>query len=201
MIAWPIEAALKSGAFDDVVVSTDNPEIAAVAEEYGASIPFVRPADLSGDFDGVMPAVRHGVEWMRTHGKAPAFVACIYATAPFVRAEVLRKALDMLAGSGADFVCAVTEFGYPVQRALSLDTAGFLHFAEPAYAMSRSQDLAPRYHDAGQFFIGSASAVGEYDVIVSSRCLPLPVARWEAVDIDTEEDWIFAERLFALRSA
>jgi len=199
MIAWPVLAALESGAFDEVIVSTDDQEIAEIAVECGASVPFMRPAELSDDHTGVMPVVRHAITFLRDSGRAPVLAACVYPTAPFLRAGSLDRAMEELKRTDADFVLSVTSFEYPVQRALKLDEGGRLRFAQPEFALTRSQDLEHRYHDAGQFFAGRAAAMMEYDAVLFARCLPLVIPRDEAVDIDTEEDWQFAGKLHALR--
>ncbi len=199
MIAWPILAALESRVFDEVIVSTDDPEVARIAEDFGASVPYVRPAELSDDHTGVMPVVRHAIAFFRDSGRAPLLAACVYPTAPFLRAASLRRAMEELTASDAEFVLSVTSFDYPVQRALKLDEAGGLRFAQPEFALTRSQDLEQRYHDAGQFFAGRVTAIMEHDAVLFSRCLPMIIPRDEAVDIDTEEDWQFAEKLCALR--
>lgn len=200
MIAWSIEAAVASGCFSRVIVSTDDPDIASIAAAHGAAVPFMRPASLSDDIAGVMPVVRHALEWAREHATHPRFVACVYATAPFLRPELLRQALQVLVESGADFVLPVVEFEYPVQRALHLNSGGCLEFVEAAHASSRSQDLPIRYHDAGQFFAGRPEAFQNRDTVLSSRCAPLRLDRGECIDIDTEEDWKLAEKMFGIRS-
>lgn len=196
MIAWSIEAALKSGAFDEVIVSTDDEEIAAVATSFGASVPFLRPAELSGDTAAFMPVIRHHLNALP---QPASYACCVYATAPFIKAERLAEAMTSLRDSEAEFVLTVTPFDYPVQRSLRLDAGNLLTFAEPEYALKRSQELEPRYHDAGQFFAGRVPALMQHDAVLFAKCLPLIVPRDEAVDIDTEEDWRFAEKLHALR--
>lgn len=198
MISWSIEAALESAVFDDVIVSTDDEEIAEIARASGASIPGLRPAELSGDTAAFMPVIRHHLRLL----PEPAELACcIYATAPFVRAAALRQAVQTLRESEAEFVLSVTAFDYPIQRALKLNDSKQLGFVQPEYALKRSQELEPRYHDAGQFFGGRVSALMEHDAVLFARCMPLIIPRDEAVDIDTEEDWRFAEKLHALRRA
>jgi len=199
MIAWSVEAAVASDCFSQVIVSTDDPDIASVAAVHGAAVPFMRPSSLSGDNAGLMPVVRHALEWVCEHGMQPRFVACVYATAPFLQPALLRRALQLLADSEADFVLPVAEFDYPVQRALHLNPEGCLELVDPSYASSRSQDLPPCYHDAGQFFAGRSDAFRNRDTVLSARCLPLQLGRGESIDIDTEEDWKIAEKMFGLR--
>lgn len=200
MIGWSIEAARKSGAFDEVIVSTDNEQIADVARRFGATVPFLRPAEMSGDTSPLMAVLRLHLDALAREGHAMEFAFCIYATAPFVTPARLSDAVRTLRESDADFILGVTPFEYPVQRSLRLDAAGRLAFAEPQFALSHSQMLEPRYHDAGQFFGGRTAAVMAYDSTLLATCLPLQVPRDEAVDIDTPEDWRFAEKLFAIQN-
>jgi N-acylneuraminate cytidylyltransferase len=198
MIAWSINAALESKVFDAVLVSTDDEEIASIAEKEGAVVPFQRPSELSGDFATTMPVVCHAIEWWQTHRYQLEFASCIYATAPFVRTEILSEAIQILCNSNSDFVLSVARFDYPVQRSLRLGGDGMLSFAEPENALKRSQDLEPRYHDAGQFFAGRAEAFMRHEAVLYGRCQPIIVPTNEAVDIDTEEDWRMAEKLYEI---
>ena len=121
IITWSIKAALDSGCFDAVVVSTDDAEIAEAARSSGAQVPFVRPPHLSDDLTGTMPVVRHAIDWFVQHGQSPTHVCCIYATAPFVRVEDLVCGLSALTERAADYALAVTLYAFPIQRALRLD--------------------------------------------------------------------------------
>ena len=150
MIAWPVAAALKSGLFDRIVVSTDDEEIAAVARDQGAEVPFLRPLDLAGDHTPTLPVVRHAIEALGIASDEP--VCCIYATAPFLRPGDLGRGLERLAAGGCSFVFAVTRYGYPIQRALRRDTEGRVTMFDPSAFDARSQDLEEAWHDAGQFY-------------------------------------------------
>lgn len=200
MIAWSIEAALESGAFDEVIVSTDCPEIAEVSRAHGASVPFLRPEEHAGDTSALMPVLRLHLDALEREGKAAAFAFCIYATAPFLQPQRLADAAHALWNSSADFVLAVSPFEYPVQRCLKLDEAGRLSFAHPEFALTHSQHLEPRFHDAGQFYGGRSEAVQKHDAVLFADCLPLSIPRDESVDIDTPDDWRFAEALMKARS-
>lgn len=200
MIAWAIEAAVASGVFSRVIVSTDDEQIARVARAHGAEVPFVRPEELSGDTAAFMPVIRHVIEAVKAQGQVVSHAFAVYATAPFLSAESLRIAAKKLSNDPtADFVLAVTSFDYPVQRALIEAEDAALTFREPEFAMKRSQDLQPTYHDAGQFFGGRVEALMKHDAVLFARCLPVLIPRDAAVDIDTDEDWRFAEKLHALR--
>lgn len=194
MIAWAIEAALESGCFDRVIVSTDDEEIAAVAEGYGAEAPFRRPADLSDDFTPTAPVVAHAIRWQQLSGPVDR-VCCIYATAPFTRPQDLRAAMSLLQ-DGIDYVFSATTYDFPIQRAIRLGPAGEVTMFQPEHLLSRSQDLEEAFHDAGQFYWGRTDAwlAGRPIFEARSRILKLP--RYRVQDIDTREDWEHAEMIF-----
>lgn len=201
MIAWSIEAALESGCFDRVVVSTEDDEVAAVARAGGASVPFRRPPDLADDHAGTMPVIRHAVEWLAGAGDAPEHVCCILATAPFLRVQDLRAGLEALLDSGRDFAFPVTTFAFPIQRALRIDDQGRISMFSPENYAVRSQDLEPAYHDAAQFYWGRAEAWLAERPVYSERSVPLFLPRHLVQDIDTPEDWERAEWMRARMDA
>jgi N-acylneuraminate cytidylyltransferase len=196
MIAWSIAAARQSGCFDRVLVSTDDPEIAAVAERFGAEAPFVRPAELSNDHAGTIPVMRHAVEWLVKQRSAPENICCIYATAPFISPDDIRAGLELLQGNRADFAFSVTTFPYPIQRALRLTQKGRVQMFSRKYSATRSQDLEEAYHDAGQFYWGRAEAWLAEKIIFGPDSLPVILPRHRVQDIDTMEDWRRAELMF-----
>lgn len=196
MIAWSIEAACASGCFDRVVVSTDDDEIAAVGEQYGAEVPFRRPEALADDHTGTVPVVAHAIESLRGDGVRPDAVCCLYATAPFVRAEDLRKGLDALEEGGADYAFSVTSYAFPIQRALRITDSGRVAMFQPEYAATRSQDLEEAWHDAGQFYWGRSEAWLADKTIMTADAVPVVLPRERVQDIDTPEDWRRAEWLF-----
>lgn len=193
VIAWSIEAAKASGCFESVIVSTDDAEIAEVARRSGAEVPFMRPAELADDLTSTAAVVRHAISWYSGRGQKPDPVCCIYATAPFLTAEDLRHGLAMLQSEGARFCFPVARYGSPIQRALRLMSGNRIEMREPHYANARSQDLEPAYHDAGQFYWGTAAAWLSGDALFASESavIVLPVSRVQ--DIDTAEDWEIAE--------
>ena len=196
IIAWSIEAARASGCFDRILVSTDDEEIAAVAREHGAEAPFTRPAELADDHVGTVPVIAHAVRWQEEQGDAVTAACCIYATAPFCRAENLREGLRLLEQGGADYVFPVAGYGFPIQRAVRLDAEGRVGMFQPEHGATRSQDLEPAYHDAGQWYWGTRDAWLEGRPIFApdSRAVVLPASRVQ--DIDTPEDWARAELMF-----
>lgn len=196
MIAWSIEAALQSGCFDQVIVSTDDQEIAEVARQYGASVPFMRPAELSDDYTGTIPVIQQAIDWCRADGFEARQVCCLYATAPFVSPEDLRRGLDILEQTGSQYAFSVTSYAFPIQRAIRLTEAGRVEMFSPEHFNTRSQDLEESYHDAGQFYWGQASAWLEGKVIFSPESSAVLLPRHRVQDIDTPEDWVRAEWLY-----
>lgn len=197
LIAWAIGTALASGEFSDVVVSTDDDEIAEIARALGASVPFVRPAELSDDTASTVSVVAHAVGHLHDQGLEFGLVCCIYPAAILITADDLRGAREALLDSSHDYASTVVRFGHPIQRALDLDADGSVRFIDPEAAAQRTQDLPPRWHDGGQFYWGRAEAWrGATPILPNSVGYELPSHR--AVDIDTEDDWLRAERLQAV---
>lgn len=197
MIGYAIEAARASKVMDRVVVTTDDDEIAAIAEDFGAEVPFRRPAELADDITPTVPVIQHAISACRTRGYAFENVCCIYPGVPFIRAEDIEAALDLLIELGGDgYTFPVAGFPSPIQRALKRADDGALSPFDPQYVNTRTQDLEPAYFDAGQFYWGSAESwAAGANVHANGRGLVLP--EWRVVDIDTPEDWHRAEALFA----
>lgn len=196
MIAYSIEAALKSGCFDRVIVSTDDVEIANIAESFGAEAPFLRPAELSNDHAGTLPVIKHAVEWFEKVGEEPDYVCCLYATAPFAQAKVIALAYEQLKTSKVDYCFTVTSFAFPIQRAVKLTGQNGLEMFYPEYFNTRSQDLEEAYHDAGQFYWGTVDAFKTMKSIFSELACPYVLPRHFVQDIDTPEDWKRAELMY-----
>jgi pseudaminic acid cytidylyltransferase len=196
IIAYSIDAARESGLFDRIMVSTDDAEIAEVAHGVGAEIPFLRPAELADDYVGTNAVVTHAIHWHAANDIPVAEVCCIYATAPFVQARYLREGLDRLLTTGKSFVFSVTKYPFPVQRAIRLNDQGEVEALFPECRNSRSQDLEPIYHDAGQFYWGTAAAFLGDVPLFSSSALPVILPPHLVQDIDTDEDWHRAELMF-----
>lgn len=196
MIAWSIEAAAASGLFERIIVSTDDSEIASVAADLGVEVPFLRPAELSDDQAGTLPVVHHAAQWLAANGIVPEAICCLYATAPFVRPDDLRRGVEMLEQGGWDYVFAAGRFSYPVQRGFTRDSGGAMRLLFPEHRLTRSQDLAPVYHDAGQFYWGLTATWLESRAIFGERSACLELPPWRVQDIDTPEDWTMAEYLF-----
>jgi pseudaminic acid cytidylyltransferase len=198
MLAWSIEAALESGVFDAVVVSTDDEEIAALAKSLGAEAPFRRPPELSDDHGATMPVIAHAIRWWEQNRASLHYSCCIYATAPFVRAESIRRGFDLLREKAdAEFVFSVTSYDYPIFRALEVTNQGRIRMLWPENEAKRSQDLVEAWHDAGQFYWGRRDSFLGAKGIFSARSYPFVLPRHLVQDIDTPEDWERAERMFA----
>jgi N-acylneuraminate cytidylyltransferase len=195
MIGWSIAAARASGLFERVVVSTDDAEIAGVARAEGAEVPFLRPAALSGDHAATVPVIAHAVTSLALPPETP--VCCLYATAPFVRADDLAEGARLLA-TGATYAMAVTRFEYPIQRALRRRVDGAVEMIDPAQMLVRSQDLEPAWHDAGQFYWARAATWVAGTPVFATGAKGMALPSWRVVDIDTPEDWTRAEALFAV---
>lgn len=195
MIAWSIEAALASGCFARVIVSTDDEEIAAVAKAHGAEAPFRRPATLADDHTGTVPVIAHAIDWLREQGEAPQAVCCLYATAPFVQADDIKTGLSALQHDDVDYAFSVTSYAFPIQRALRLTPNGRVTMFQPEHFTTRSQDLEEAWHDAGQFYWGRAEAWAAGKAIFTQRAMPVKLPRHRVQDIDTPEDWQRAEWL------
>lgn len=198
MIAWSIEAAKASGLFDYIIVSTDDVEIAEVARAWGAEVPFMRPAELSDDYVGTSAVTKHAVEWVATHVSHPEFVCTIYATAPFIQITDLRKGFDLLSLSGSDQAFTVTSFPFPIQRAVKILPNSRVVMFHPEQFKTRSQDLEPAYHDAGQFYWATYAAVVNASAEFPSNAVPIILPRFRVQDIDTIEDWTRAELILKL---
>ena len=198
MIVRSIRTALDSGLFEQVVVSTDDAEIAELALAHGAQVPFLRPAELADDFTGTAAVIVHALQQL------PAFdyACCVYATAPLLQARFLREGFELLQQHPQkSFAFSVCSFGFPVQRALTLDGQGALTALYPEFRQTRSQDLPEAFQDAGQFYWGRSEAWLRGDVLYSSASLPVILPRHLVQDIDTLQDWKRAEYLYAALKA
>ncbi|MHC8412400.1 pseudaminic acid cytidylyltransferase [Pseudomonas sp. Hz4] len=198
MIARSIQTALDSGLFAQVVVSTDDDEIAELARACGAQVPFMRSAALADDFTGTAAVVVNALEELHRQGHDFDYACCIYATAPLLQTRFLQQGLNLLELHPArSFAFSVCDFGFPVQRALTLDEQGALNALYPEFRDTRSQDLPIAYQDAGQFYWGRSDAWLRGDVVYSPQSLPVILPRYLVQDIDTPEDWKRAEYLYA----
>lgn len=192
IIAYSIDAALGSGLFDEVMVSTDDAEIAAVARDLGAAVPFMRSAATSDDFATTADVLKEVVAEYRARGIMPELACCIYPTAPFVTAVRLGEAFAKLTQSGADTVLPVTRFSFPIWRSFRREGER-VFYNWPEHAPKRSQDLPPAFQDAGQFYVFRPAVLERTGQLITDNTVGLELSELEVQDIDSEEDWALAE--------
>lgn len=192
IIKYSIDAALQAGCFDEVMVSTDDMEIAEIARSYGAAIPFLRSQKNSDDYAGTSDVIEEVLLDYKKMGKEFDYCCCIYPTAPLISVRKLIEGYDLLKKSGADSVLPVVRFSYPIQRALKVED-GKLEMIWPENLNSRSQDLMPAYHDAGQFYWLRVDSFLKSKNLFSKNTFAIEISESEVHDIDSEEDWKIAE--------
>ena len=197
LLSRTIATLHESKLFDRIVVSTDDDDIAAVAADSGAEVPFQRPDDLADDHTGTRPVIMHAITALEDMGERQLGPVCsVYPAAVFVRPEDLRASLGLLVADSVDFVVSAAAFPSPIQRALRQRSDGMAEMFWPENRDTRSQDLEEAFHDAGQFYWGQRSAwlSGTSSLSGNSRLYVLP--RWRVHDIDTPEDWELAELMW-----
>lgn len=193
MIAWSIEAAKVSGLFDHIFVTTDDIEIAEVAKQWGAEVPFMRPAELSNDYAGTTEVIIHATQWVLDQGHNLEAVCCIYATAPFIQVADLKRGLDVLESGDWAYTFAATDYAAPIFRSFKQTTDEGIEMFFPEHFDKRSQDLPIALHDAGQFYWGRPDEWIKGLRIFDRHSSPILIPRWRVQDIDTEDDWYRAE--------
>ena len=198
MIAWPISVLQSSDLITDIIVSTDSEEIREITENLGAKAPFIRPKELSDDYTGTAEVTKHAVKWYVQNIGEPKLILTVYPTAVFLSTNDILRAHRLLERTKSQIVFAGTEFPFPIQRALYLNENNRVQMFQPENFFTRSQDLKPAYHDAGQFYLARKDAVLHDVSGFSDQASMLILPRHRAVDIDTMEDFVIAERLFRL---
>ena len=198
MIAYAIKAAKESGLFDHIVVSTDDAEIAEVATRFGAEVPFLRPPELANDIVATVPVIVHAILECEKLSWYPDFVCCIYPCVPFLNSADLVIGRNAIENVTEGYCYPVTEFPSPIQRALRLSANGQLQPVQPEHEWTRTQDLEPFYHDAGQFYWGRRQS-WLAGLGLQSNGHGVVVPQWRVVDIDTPDDWRRAELMFTSR--
>jgi len=197
IIAYSIEAALEAACFDEVMVSTDDPQIAEIARIYGAKVPFMRSAENADDFSTTRDVVKEVLDQYEAQGRHFEYACCIYPTAPFITGTRLAEAMTLLETKEADSVVPVVAFSFPVQRGLVI-REGRTEFNWPEYALTRSQDLESFYHDSGQFYCLNVKAFAEQEMMFMKKTYSVILDELEVQDIDNETDWKLAELKFRL---
>ena len=196
IIAYSIEAAINSNIFDEIMVSTDDIEIASIAKEYGAKVPFFRSEKNSNDFSTTSVVIEEVILEYKKLGKYFDQICCCYPTAPFVTAERLTQGLEVLDKNDVESVFPIVEFDYPILRSFKLNDNKYLDYNWPEYINSRSQDLPNSYHDVGQWYWIKATAFETYRNLFTPKTKAIQLSTTEVQDIDNENDWNLAELKF-----
>ncbi len=199
ILQYSIEAALNSNLFDVVMVSTDCQDIANIAVELGASVPFLRSTENADDFSTTYDVINEVISRYKEIGQTFKYTCCLYPTAPFVTAQKLKKAFEQLHAENIEAVLSVVEYSYPIQRSLSLDNEGGIKMNWEENLTKRSQDLASNYHDVGQFYVYDTQKYLEKKSVFKMKCKPVILSELEVQDIDSLTDWKLAEIKYELR--
>ncbi len=200
IIAYAIEAAKESGCFDEIMVSTDDEEIAAIAREHGASVPFMRSKETADDHSNFTDALAEVLRCYEARGKVFEYCCCIFPTAALTKAAHLKEGWEKLQADPALYaVVPVLQFGYPVQRALKIQETR-LHMFQPENYFVRSQDMEKAYHDAGQWYWMRADKISGQLRLLAPTSAPVVISEMDAQDIDNEVDWLLAEVKHQTRS-
>lgn len=192
IIAYSIEAAIESGLFSEVMVSTDDIEIANIALRYGAKVPFIRSTETANDYATTTDVILEVLEEYKKSGKVFDYACCIYATAPFVTSSKLKNSFYLLSESGFDSIVPIVPFSFPIQRGLQINNSK-INFLYPECINTRSQDLETIYHDAGQYYFFNVSKFLKSKQIWTVNTGGIVVSELEVQDIDNETDWKLAE--------
>jgi pseudaminic acid cytidylyltransferase len=195
IISYTIKAAQHADLFDKIIISTDSEKIAKVAESYGAEVPFIRPAELADDYTGTDAVILHALKRLVEDGEKIDYICCIYATAPFIKAEYIIKGYNILRDKNATTSFSVTTYHFPIFRSLKINNQDRLEMFWPEYKETRSQDLPEAYHDAGQFYWAAAKKYLKEKQFYSKDAVPVILPRYLVQDIDTIEDWETAEKI------
>lgn len=198
IIAYSIETAMHSGIFDEVMISTDDEEIASIAQQFGARIPFMRSQETANDFATTADVINEVLTKYRERGEVFDSFCCLYATAPFVTTKHLQEAFDAINNEDIDACFTMVQYSYPIQRSLKVNHSGFVEMTFPEYIKRRSQDLTPIYHDAGQFYFVNVHAFEQEQTLWCKRTVPLILSELEVQDLDTQTDWQLAEMKYKL---
>lgn len=197
IMAYSIEAALESGIFDEVMVSTDDEEFADVAKKYGASVPFLRSEATANDYAATVDVILEVIDTYKQRGMVFDTICCLYSTAPFVTSERLKEASSKLSDN-VDACFTIVEYSYPIQRSLRINDAGQVEMTYPEHLKSRTQDLEKIYHDAGQFYFVKTETLIEEKTVWCKHTAPLVLSELEVQDLDTLTDWQLAEMKYEL---
>lgn len=196
IIAYSIEAAINSGLFDKIIVSTDDEEIAQIARNYGAEVPFLRPKELADDYTGTTAVAKHAIEWYLERKIEFDNVCLIYATAPLLTQEALAHGLKILSTKNKKMSFSATKFRFPIDRALDISAEGEVSPYSEKHIKKRSQDLSTRYHDAGQFYWAKPQCFINEQSFFSSESSAVIIPTYLVQDIDDMQDWKLAQCIY-----
>ncbi|QMU66474.1 MAG: pseudaminic acid cytidylyltransferase [Flavobacteriaceae bacterium] len=199
IIAYSIETAIQSNLFDEVMVSTDNEEIAKIAMAYGAKIPFLRSDDNSNDFATTADVLVEVIKKYKELGKEFTYCSCIYPTSPFITQELIKQSIEKLISGKFDCVFPILRYSFPIQRAMRIDKEHRIAMINSENMSKRSQDLIPSFHDAGQFYSFHISKFLEEKKLWTSNTSYIEISELEAQDIDNETDWKLAELKYKIK--
>ena len=198
IIYWPLKIAKDSKLFDKVIVSTDDYEIAEIAEDLGAEVPFLRPERLSDDYCGINPVLSYTISNMEKQSYRINNVCCIYPTSVFLEKNDLINGFEILQSGDWSYVFSATKFTYPIFRSFKKKSNGGVQMFFPKYYEKRSQDIPIAYHDAAQFYWANSETWKKEERIFSENSFPLILPNWRVKDIDDEDDFKSAELLFKI---
>jgi pseudaminic acid cytidylyltransferase len=198
MIGRTIKTIQKSNIFGRIIVSTEDHEIAEISRNYGADVPFERPANLADDFATTKDVVKHTLEYLKSYNSCPNVLCTIYPIAALITPEILRAAFYYFQKNKFNFLKSAVPFGHPIERAFSISECSIVKYLMPDTLNQRTQDLTPLFHDAGQFYFIKTAKFEECFSNAENKTGAYVLKRWEAVDIDNEDDWLLAEKLATL---
>ena len=193
MLAYAIEAALTSNVFDEVMVSTDDAEIAKIAQKYGAKVPFMRSEKTSNDMAMTYDVLEEVISEYEKKGQHYDNLACIYPCVPFLKGDTLKQAYEIFTKKDCDTLVPVVRFSFPIQRAFRVDENGFVQYREPENMLKRSQDLEPMFHDVGMFYFCKTEDMLKNKKLVGNKAAYIEMDESQIQDIDNDSDWKMAE--------
>jgi pseudaminic acid cytidylyltransferase len=198
VISYAIDTVIKTGIFEEVMVSTDDVEISQIALEFGANVPFLRSAETSDDFATTADVIFEVLSHYNNSGRFFDNVCCLYPCTPLIEPIHINESFHVLQTTGVDSVIPVVMYDYPIQRALKSEN-GKIKFFYPEFALSRSQDLEKSYHDAGQFYWLKTDVFNQKKCILTDNSGYLELSSFDCQDIDAEDDWKMAEVKYKIK--
>jgi len=198
-IARAIECAGASNLFSRIIVSTDDQEIATIARESGAEVPFIRSSRLSDDYTTTIEVIADALINLKEVSDPSDLVCCVYPVTPLLHSSRLKEAKELLIGGDWDFVFGAIQFESPIERAFRKNATGEVLFRDHKFIEIRTQDLPSSYHDSGQFYFGRRSSWISKSTVLGANSTFIQLDKHEVIDIDTEEDWALAEYIFESR--